>query len=342
MASDILASRACRPLLAPLLALAFLVAAPGAAHAEQPSAADKETARAQMDRGDEQMEARSYAGALKAYQAADAIMHLPMTGVAVARAQAALGLLVEARDKAMQVARSPVQPGENPAYARARNEATEIANGLASRIPSIQVTIDNPPSGIVVAVDGAALPAAAALELRKVNPGKHVVTVTGPGIEPSRVDIEVREGARLPVPITLKRLDTASPPVKPPPAPRTPPPPVAPPASSRGVSPLVYVGFAVGGAGLIAGGITGGVSIAKTSSLADRCSKDVCQPGTAADISTANTLANISNITIGVGLAGVVAGVIGVVISKPKAAPPAAAHIEPWIGAGSIGARGAF
>lgn len=104
----------------------------------------------------------------------------------------------------------------------------------------------------------------------------------------------------------------------------------------------MYVGFAVGGAGLIVGGVTGGMSIAKTSSLADRCPKDECQPGTAADISTANTLANISNITIGVGLAGVVVGVIGVVISKPKAAPPAAAHIEPWIGAGSIGARGAF
>lgn len=342
MASDNLAPRAPRPLLAPLLALALLVAAPGAARAEQPSAADKETARAQMDRGDEQMEARSYEGALKAYQAADAIMHLPMTGVAVARAQAALGLLVEARDKAMQVARSPVQPGENPAYGRARSEATEIAGALAARIPSIRVTIDKPPADITVAVDGAVIPRAAALELRKVNPGKHVITVTGPGIEPARVDIDVRERAEIAVPVTLVALDKPSPAAPPSlPLPAAPPPPAG--AAARGVSPLVYIGFAIGGAGLIVGGITGGVSLARTAALKADCPDGACPRGSGSDLSTANALANVSNITIGVGLAGVALGVVGLFVGGPRApSPPAVAHIEPWIGAGSIGARGAF
>lgn len=320
-----------------MLAAVFALSLPAFA---QPSAADKETARALMDKGDEKMDGKDYTAAIKAYEAADAIMHLPQTGVAVARAQAAAGLLVEARDKAMEIGRSPAQPGETPAFARARADAADLANKLAGRIPSIQVVIANAPLGVAVGVDGAAIPAAAALEPRKVNPGVHVVTVSAPGFEPFRAEVTVREGNALEVPVRLVPAASASR-IGPAPesAPLAPPPAAAP---SRKLSPLVYVGFAVGGAGLVAGAITGGLSLAKTSSIKERCIDGVCQPGTGSDISSANVLANVSNVTIGVGAAGVIVGIVGIVISKPRAPEPSAARVEPIVGPSYIGIRSTF
>lgn len=319
-----------------LSALVFLAlsALPALALAAEPSAADKETARALMEKGDAQMDVTEYAGALKSFTAAHAIMNLPVTGAAQARAQAALGLLTEARDLAMAVARSAVQPGESPAQGRARAEAATLANALAARIPSLQVVLTAspaPPEGLAVTVDGAPIAAAAATEIRKVNPGPHVVVVSAPGFKSARVEVTVKEGEALRVPVALERGAAA--PVQPPPPPVQPPPLPSPPARS----PLVWIGFGVAGAGFVAGGISGGVSIAKTKALT--CTGSVCA-GQDDAIRTANTLANVSNVTLGVGLAGAVVGVIGLVISRP--APPAAARVEPFIGPGALGLRGVF
>ena len=75
-----------------------------------PTQADRETARTLMDQADAQFEAKSYAEALKLYQAAHDLMGVPTTGLEVAKARAALGQLVEARDMALSVTRIPVQP----------------------------------------------------------------------------------------------------------------------------------------------------------------------------------------------------------------------------------------
>ena len=77
----------------------------GAAEARaEPSASDKETARGLMATGRADRSNHDLAGALKAFTGADAIMHVPTTGLEVAKAQIDLGLLVEARDTALRVA----------------------------------------------------------------------------------------------------------------------------------------------------------------------------------------------------------------------------------------------
>lgn len=65
-------------------------------------------------------------------------------GLAVARAQAGLGLLVEALESAAQANQIPVRPNETPAYAKARADAGVLAQKLAARIPSIQVKVEGP------------------------------------------------------------------------------------------------------------------------------------------------------------------------------------------------------
>jgi hypothetical protein len=58
---------------------------------------------------------------------------------------------------------------------------------------------------------------------------------------------------------------------------------------------------------------------------------------------TANALANVSNVAIGVGLAGAVVGVVGIFLSPKKIEKPAArVFVSPLAGGGALGAAGTF
>jgi hypothetical protein len=109
------------------------------------------------------------------------------------------------------------------------------------------------------------------------------------------------------------------------------------------VSPLVYVGFSVGGAGFIAGAVAGALSLSKTSALKAVCHDGSCPRSERDALASANSLANLSNGGIVVGVAGVVLGVVGVVKSRPRdRAPEPAVSIEPVLGPGALGVRGTF
>ena len=60
-------------------------------------------------------------------------MHVPTTGLAVARTQAALGLLVEARDTALGVTRIPVIPKEPPVIGEGRKQADNLGERARRR-----------------------------------------------------------------------------------------------------------------------------------------------------------------------------------------------------------------
>src|ERR1700683_2568222 len=92
------------------------------AHAE-PTASEKETARTMMDEGHARRDAGDHKAALAQFLGADAIMHVPTTGVEVGREQIALGLLVEARDTLERIMRTPAVPGEPEAFGLARRTA---------------------------------------------------------------------------------------------------------------------------------------------------------------------------------------------------------------------------
>jgi hypothetical protein len=325
--------------LAALLALA--APAVGPSPPPPPTAADKDAARTLMDRGWDRLDAKDFAAALKAFEGADAIMHVPVTGVAVARAQAALGMLLEARDTALQVTHVPAAPGESPAFAQARAEAKTLADQLEPRIPSLQIQLSATPAGLVVTVDGATVPPAALDVLRRVDPGKHVVAARAPGFAEAHVEVTTPEGARVPVPLTLVPAASTSTSGAPPLSPLPPPlPPSLPPVRqqrSGGVSPLVFVGFGVGGASLAAAAITGGLSLNLTAKLSKECPDKACPSNAHGDLTSANTLANVANVTFAVGVAGAVTGVIGLVLGR---SPPTT--VQPVVGAGRVGLAGNF
>jgi PEGA domain len=181
----------------------------------EPSSADKETARHLLKEGDEKFRARDFAGALKAYQAAHAIIQVPTTGLSLAKAQIERGLLVEARDTLLQVTRSPRDPNEPPAFSRARDEATPLAQRLAERIPSLTIVVEGVPSdaSVEVAIDGAAIPVAVLGAPRKVNPGAHVLTAHTKGFKPISRPVNLGEGDNEKITLKLVAGESESPPL---------------------------------------------------------------------------------------------------------------------------------
>ena len=315
------------------LAACLAVSAPARAQ----SAADKETARSLMDQGDDLRKKGDLAGALERFKAADAIMHVPTTAMEVAKTQVALGRLVEARDTLAQIMNSVPTPREPPQFREARADAQTLDASLEARVPAVTVTVNGAPQSATVSlsVDGVAVPAAVIGLPRRLDPGHHVFVATT-STQEGRAEIDVAEGEKKDVSITLA---TVAKPTAPTPEPVEAPPPV--PESHRSYA-LPIVLFGIGGASLVAGAITGGIEIAQQSSLGTSCPNHVCPPSQYGALDGANTLATLSTITFIVGGVGVAAGVVALLLGKPSARAATQAHVEPWIGLGSAGVRGTF
>lgn len=329
------------PLSAALLAAALLLAP--AARAE-PSAADRETARALMKEGDRHLDADDAAQALRAYQAAHGIMNVPPTGVAVVRALTRLGRLVEARDVALQVIRSPASAGESPVFARAREEAAEAARSLESRIAGLVVRV----SGASVSIDGVPLAEGAVGLVRKVDPGNHVVVVSAPGRKEARLEVTLAEGETRELAPELEPLADAPPVPRPPPeksleAPAQPARREAAPAAPAGASALLVGGASAAVLGVAVGSVTGYLAIKRSSDLRSSCPSAGCPPSRQADYDSAHRLATVSNIAFAVGAVGIGVGAYGWYLSKQEPATAAPrARVWPVAGVGSLGVKGRF
>jgi hypothetical protein len=332
--------------LAPLVAAALTLSAIASA---EPSAADKETARALMTAGRQDRTKGDLQAALKAFAAADAIMRVPTTGMEVARSQVALGLLVEAHDTALQVMRLPVLAREPAPFRAARDAAASLSEELLTRIPSLTVTVKNVPEGATatVTIDGASVSTEALDAPRKLNPGHHVVTAKAGSAE-RKQDVELAEqetksvAIELPAPEPGQATNDES---------ATPAPREEPAAGRSSTSKALIVGgFGVGGVGLIVGSITGVLSLAKTSSIkgSPACAGSVCNPSEDGDLSSARTMATVSTVSFIAAGTGAVVGLVGLFTGRGSAPPTgehavaASVRLEPTFGVGSVGVRGEF
>lgn len=319
--------------VATLLVVSSL-ALPFTAHADV-SASDRETARALMEEGDKKREGGDLPGALKAFQQADAIMHVPTTGLEVAKVQARLGKLVEARDTLAAVLRLPVKAPEPAAFAVARKSAETMNAELGERIPSLHVKLAGLPPGASATIDIDGETIAGVGAPRKLNPGAHLVVVRAGGEDRREsVTLAEREARELTIDMAPKAV--------------TPPPDSG---EGKGGGPskaLMYGGFGVGAVGVVVGSITGIMSITKVSSIRESCVDDRCPPDKKADIDSAKDLGTLSTVAFIVGGIGIGAGVIGLLTAPKGDAPRGAgaarttAGVTPEIGPGWAGLRGRF
>ncbi len=323
--------------MASSLRLALVLAAllvPAVARAAEPSAADRETARTLMADGRAKRDANDLKTALRAFQAADALMHVPTTAYEVAKTESMLGMLVEARDEALQIARSPTKPGEPTPFADARAAAEKLADELEGRIPSIRVVVQNAPENVSVTIDDVTLPAVAVGLPRKLDPGPHAIVVKA-GANEKRMNVEVLEREAKDVPIDFSAT-TATPLPEPH-------------ESAKGKGPWMALGItsvAIGGVGLALGAITGSMSLAQTNTIKDSCTGNTCPPvlkdgsSTASALSNAQTLATVSDVAFIAGGVLAAAGVAFIVVGSTSKKASMAMDLR--LGPGSLMLAGRF
>lgn len=314
MASSGSERRFVRLVLASILGLALAVG-PRSALAAEPSAADKETARSLVLSGRDKRKSGDLQGALEDFERAHTIMGVPTTGLELGKAQIALGLLVEARTTLLDVSRYRERSDEPEPFKRARREAKPLADALLPRLATVNLELENVPSGFTpkVTIDGH--PALAVSGPLKLNPGKHEI-VAAVGDEEKRAVVEVDEGGTDDV--TLKFSgevpDTASSASSDP----------ARGPSSTGDEPasghsklLLYAGIATAGAGVLVGSVTGLLAFSEYTNVTG-CRNNQCPPPTHDAIDRGMMFGNVSTVSFIIAGIGAAAAVVALLLPPPE------------------------
>ncbi len=321
-------SRSNRPSRAFALVLAGALAAsalPRAAFAEGASATDKSAAADYMREGKELRGAGDHDGALKKFRAAYALVPSPVTGLAVAQEESALGLLLEARESVTAIGRMPVSATETAFSAKAREDAATLQTELSARIPVVEIKVGNVPSGKVatVTVDGKAIALEVAEAGWRVNPGAHTVVAHVAGQPDQSFALELKERDRKHVELVFPVEDgppppppvVETPPTTPPPPDATPPPPAAPTVDAPAPdTTLRTVGIVTLGSGVVLMGIGGIVALAANSSYGDAkstyCGSGICDAHGKQLTDDARSRAGKATIVMGVGALVAIGGAV--------------------------------
>lgn len=333
-------------LLASGLCAAALLGPPRVAHAAEPSAADRATARTLAQEGYDALRAEQYSVAIDRFKRANALVHAPTLLRDLARAQVGLGRLLEARETYRQVV-AEVVPRKSPAsWGRAVEEARRELAALDARLPLLAINITGPQHPRVT-LDGAVVPESALGVKRATDPGRHELRAGGDGYRDAQKTIDLREGEALSVALELEPVPAAPPPKKV--APVAAPTPKAPPKEPGWRKPAVVSAFALGGAGIAVGSVTGILAMTKHNQLVGDCPERTCGPDQASNYNDFHTLGTVSTVGFIVGGVGLGTGVVLLLI-KPKAstedAPATAASrsvsVSPFVSVGAAGVRGSF
>jgi len=338
-----------RSLLPSFSALAFLIVTTSASTfayaAGSPTAAERETARRLMDDGKARMKDKDHQHAVESFQKAHDIMHVPTTGLALAKAHLAAGHLVEARDTALEVNRLPREAGEPRVFESARKEAKEIDAQLRPRIPTLRIKIKG--SNVArVAIDDTEISPSIVGEPIAVNPGKHIVSAkNGEGGE-AKGEVELSEREAKEIDLILPAHGGETPTVKPTSTSSSSTPSTSSTPSSSTSSTttkvtgfgndgptdrgggertplaqgLFFGGLGLGGAGLIVGGVAGLLTLSKAGDVESECLNDICSPAAKDNLDSASTLSTISTIGFIVGGVGVAALAISFAVPKEPSA----------------------
>ncbi len=240
--------------------------------------------------------------------------------------------------------------GQKDREAFARQKVDELDKKLTRLV---LVAGENDAASLRVTLDGTPLDRATFGLRFPIDPGPHQISASADGKQPWTRAVEIPPAAP-DFTVTIPRLDAAViiVPIGPPPGPEpvapavpplvrqpapAPPPPA--PAGPSAAKVLTIAGFTVSGLGFVAGAITGALTLKKSSEL--DCPSKVCPANQAGTLHDATTLANVSNVGLIIGGAGLAAGITGLLL-QPAGPSAAKASLQPFVGPMSAGLRGSF
>jgi hypothetical protein len=312
----------------------------------EPSAADKETARTLYAAGMRKLTAGDAEAALADLKKADLIMGVPTTRTAVGKAQVATGHLLDGRDTLLSVARLPRAGAEPRPFVEARDEAARLAEEVAGRIPSLKVVVKGvaDPSTLTVSIDGQRIMPELLGAPRKLDPGKHQVKVVAQGYATETQDVELKERDGREVVVEMNKSTATSdvPPASDTPASDEPG------SADAGegeyqISPVVWIGVAMAGAGIIAGAVTGGLAAQTSADLDVLCDDKQCDTSDyEGDLNRGLILAHVSTASFAFAGVGAVLTLVGVFALSGEETSPTESAVNVRVGPGGAALVGRF
>lgn len=317
------------------------------AHAGEPSAADRATARTLAQEGYVALRDKDYATAADRFSRALALVQAPTLLRDLARAQVGLGKLVEAHENYSLIIRQGVAANAPAPWVQALADAKAEIATIPPRLPWITITVTGP-SEPTVTIDGVPIATASLGVKRPADPGRHEIRASAPGYYTAKKTVTLEEGESVNIAFELEDA--------PPEAPPEPQAPVAPPSQTPTEpawrKPSIITAFAVGGAGLALGSVTGILAIRKHNQLSTDCPGGVCGRDQEAALESYHTVGKLSTIGFIVGGVGAATGVV-LLLVKPQAEtdaqtgrisrrPRSTVRVTPFIGVASAGVEGAF
>lgn len=344
--------------VATLLITAWSVSAAGQ---EEPSSADVAAARELAIEGMKLADAGHCATAIDKLARAEKLHHAPIVLGRLGECLVSEGELVEGTEALRKVLREPVPSNPPPALLKARERAQSALDGAKPKIASLTITIREPPEGVVVTVDGIAVPPALFDRSRPTDPGDHSIEVTAPGYLKAVRQVSLTPGGKQELEFKLV-VDPQAPKVKntgsEPTSPTAQPtqvdnrqrssqsgpiePTIAPEPPNHTAS---YVLWSVGAATAAAGGLFGYLAVKGKNDLDKQCPNNVCGSASQSDLDSAKRNALLSTILFGTSGAALAVGTVLYFVSgSPSQEKPQAAggSIRAVVGLGSVGLHGAF
>jgi hypothetical protein len=219
--------------------------------------------------GVEAFQSGDYPGAHAKLDKAYRVLKAPSLGLWSARALEKLGKLVEASERYLEVTRISAASGQEAVQAQAQVDARREVDALAARIPALRIVVRGAPaSGVVVTIDGVPIAPELVGEERPVNPGPHRIEAKAGG-ETAMTEASLGEGEHKTVTLSFGAGTVAT---TKPAAPRENEP-ESEAGSGAPLRTLGWVAVIAGSAGVVVGGVTGGLALGKRGELdsSDRC-----------------------------------------------------------------------
>lgn len=325
---------------------------PRVALAQEPSSADRATARTLAQEGYEALRDKDYSTALDRFTRANQLVHAPTLLRDLARAQVGLGRLVDAHETYSLILREGVSEEAPQPWQKAVADAkTELA-ALAPRLPWITISVSGP-AHPKVTIDGAPVPESSLGVKRPADPGRHEIRALAAGYYTAKKTVVLQEGETVNVAFELEDAPPDAAPKNEEEAGKVS---VATVKDPPWRKPVTIGAFALGGAGIVVGGVAGILAMTKHNQLATDCRDRVCGDAQKPSLDNYHTLGMVSTIGFVAGGVATAAGVVLVLVKpqtlvKQEDGPrdqrasddeQTSFQWSPFIGVGSAGVQGTF
>lgn len=292
------------------LATTLVIAAPAISASAQVDKAQLDD-RARFKAAQQLYDKKDFQGALTAFRAISS----PNAHLYVGRCLRELHQLPEAYEElTLTIREATARAATEPRYADTRDAASAERSQLVSKIGLVLLAVTDRPAGLAITVGGRSISEDRIGESIAVAPGSVVVEASAPGRESFRKEIAIGAGASEILAVSLAPLAAQAK------GPETPP--GSPDKPSKSIGGVRIAGIAVAGLGLAGWATFAGAGVLankKYNSVYAACGGMHCaDPSFANKISTGRKLDTVANVGLGVGIAGIAAGGLMILLGKPK------------------------